>query len=73
MFGFPGSIVMKKVKITTKLEHESIQNFKLFQSCCNKLNVDKVRGGKERIIYRHNVPSLVFATNVTLLQNIGES
>jgi len=34
---------MKKVKITTKLEHESIQNFKVLQASFNKLSVDKVR------------------------------
>lgn len=39
---FPGSLVMKKVKINTKLEHEFIQNFKLLQSNFNKLGVDKM-------------------------------
>lgn len=39
---FPGSIVMKKVKVTTKLEHESIQNFKILQSAFHKMSVDKI-------------------------------
>ena len=33
---------MKKVKFTTKLEHEYIQNFKILQAAFKKMNVDKV-------------------------------
>lgn len=39
---FPGSIMLKKVKFNTKLEHEYIQNFKLLQGTFGKLAVDKV-------------------------------
>jgi len=39
---FPGSIALKKVKFTTLLEHEYIQNFKLLQIAFKKLNVDKI-------------------------------
>ncbi|XP_052776773.1 microtubule-associated protein RP/EB family member 1-like isoform X4 [Mya arenaria] len=39
---FPGCLVLKRVKITTKLEHESIQNFKVLQGAFNKMGVDKV-------------------------------
>ena len=37
-----GSIPLKKVKFSTNLEHEYIQNFKILQAAFNKLNVDKV-------------------------------
>ena len=40
-----GSIQMKKVKFTTKLEHEYIQNFKILQAAFKKMNVDKVSEG----------------------------
>lgn len=39
---FPGSIVLKKVKLDAKLEHEYIQNFKTLQSTFKKLNCDKI-------------------------------
>lgn len=42
-----GSLVLKKVKISTKLEHESIQNFKVLQAAFNKMHVDKVRLKRE--------------------------
>merc|ERR1719384_2275740 len=29
---FPGSVMMKKVKLRTNLEHEYIQNFKILQT-----------------------------------------
>ena len=35
---------MKKVKFSTKLEHEYIQNFKILQASFKKMNVDKVSG-----------------------------
>lgn len=37
----PGSVVMKKLKINAKLEHEFIHNFRLFQSAFTKLGVNK--------------------------------
>ena len=33
---------MKKVKFSTKLEHEYIQNFKVLQASFKKMSVDKV-------------------------------
>jgi len=39
---FPGNLPMKRVKFTTKLEHEFIQNFKILQNSFGKLGVDKV-------------------------------
>ena len=37
-----GSIMIKKTKFKTNLEHEYIQNFKLLQGAFKKMNVDKV-------------------------------
>lgn len=39
---FPGSVLLKKVKFGTNLEHEYIQNFKNLQSAFSKLGVDKM-------------------------------
>jgi len=39
---FPGSIILKKVKFRTNLEHEYIQNFKILQAAFKKMNVDKI-------------------------------
>ncbi|RXG69657.1 Microtubule-associated protein RP/EB family member 1 [Armadillidium vulgare] len=39
---FPGSIVVKKIKFSTNLEHEYISNFKLLQGSFKKMNVDKI-------------------------------
>jgi len=39
---FPGNIVLKKVKLDAKLEHEYIQNFKTLQSTFKKLSCDKI-------------------------------
>jgi hypothetical protein len=39
----PGSLVMKRVKFNTHLEHEYIVNFKLLQNSFAKMGVDKVR------------------------------
>lgn len=39
---FPGSVPLKKVKFSTKLEHEFIQNFKILQATFNRLNVNKI-------------------------------
>merc|ERR550519_147429 len=39
---FPGSLPLKRVKFSTNLEHEYIQNFKLLQAAFKKLGVDKV-------------------------------
>jgi len=38
---FPGSIILKKVKFRTNLEHEYIQNFKLLQAAFKKVGCDK--------------------------------
>ena len=38
---FPGSIVLKKVKFRTNLEHEYIQNFKLVQGAFKRIGCDK--------------------------------
>ena len=37
-----GSLPLKRVKFSTNLEHEYIQNFKLLQAAFKKLGVDKV-------------------------------
>ena len=43
IFCHVGSILLKKVKFSTKnLEHESIQNFKFLQNAFKKMDVDKV-------------------------------
>ena len=34
---FPGSVLLKKVKFKTNLEHEFIQNFKVLQVTGNKI------------------------------------
>merc|ERR1719273_2701228 len=39
---FPGSVMLKKVKFNTKLEHEYINNFKVLQNAFKAVNVDKV-------------------------------
>merc|ERR1719277_2846588 len=39
---FPGSVMMKKVKLRTNLEHEYIQNFKILQAAFKKMHVDKI-------------------------------
>ena len=39
---FKGSLPLKRVKFSTNLEHEYIQNFKLLQAAFKKLGVDKV-------------------------------
>ncbi|XP_063242399.1 microtubule-associated protein RP/EB family member 1 isoform X2 [Bacillus rossius redtenbacheri] len=39
---FPGSVVLKKVKFKTNLEHEYIQNFKILQASFKKMGVDKI-------------------------------
>jgi len=41
---FPGSIVLKKVKFRTVLEHEYINNFKLVQGAFKKVGCDKELG-----------------------------
>lgn len=43
MCAISGSIPIKKVKFSTKLEHEYIQNYKLLQNSFKKTSVDKVR------------------------------
>lgn len=39
---FPGCLNYKKIKFSTKLEHEYIQNFKTLQSLFKSFQVDKV-------------------------------
>jgi RP/EB family microtubule-associated protein len=39
---FPGHIALKKIKFSTKLEHEYIANFKTLQTTFKKLGVDKI-------------------------------
>lgn len=41
---FAGSIMLKRVKFNTNLEHEKINNFKVLQSSFGRMNVDKVSG-----------------------------
>jgi len=37
-----GCLMMKKVKFSTRLEHEYISNFKVLQNAFKKVGVDKV-------------------------------
>ncbi|XP_056647731.1 microtubule-associated protein RP/EB family member 1 isoform X1 [Diorhabda carinulata] len=39
---FPGSVLLKRVKFRTNLEHEYIQNFKILQASFKKMSVDKI-------------------------------
>lgn len=39
---FPGCLIIKKVKVDAKLEHEFINNFKILQNSFKKVGVDKV-------------------------------
>jgi len=39
---FPGSLVLKKVKFNSTLEHEYINNFKILQGAFKKTSVDKI-------------------------------
>ncbi|XP_046999987.1 microtubule-associated protein RP/EB family member 1 [Schistocerca americana] len=39
---FPGSVIMKRIKFKTNLEHEYIQNFKILQAAFKKMGVDKI-------------------------------
>jgi RP/EB family microtubule-associated protein len=39
---FPGSVLLKKVKFNTNLEHEYIANFKIVQAAFQKMQVDKI-------------------------------
>jgi len=39
---FPGSIVLKKVKIDARLEHEYIQNYKALQNAFKKVTIEKI-------------------------------
>jgi len=43
---------MKRVKFQTKLEHEYINNWKLFQGSCKKTGVDKVSVSKDDEIFK---------------------
>lgn len=39
---FPGSVVLKKIKLSPTLEHENINNFKALQGAFKKAGVDKI-------------------------------
>lgn len=39
---FPGSVMLKKIKFNTNLEHEYINNFKILQYAFKRLQVDKI-------------------------------
>merc|ERR550532_681536 len=39
---FPGTIALKRVKFSSKLEHEYLANFKLLQNNFKKVGVDKI-------------------------------
>jgi hypothetical protein len=39
---FPGSVVMKRIKFKTNLEHEYIQSFMILQAAFKKMGVDKI-------------------------------
>merc|ERR1719507_657322 len=43
---FPGSVMMRKVKLKTNLEHEYIQNFKILQAAFKKM-LDANYGGQD--------------------------
>ena len=55
----PGSVVMKKVKFQTNLEHEYIQNFKTLQASFKKMSVDKVGTGRRRTPFAVQLVSCV--------------
>jgi hypothetical protein len=52
---FTGSVVMKRIKFKTNLEHEYIQNFKILQAAFKKMTVDKV-----------NISELLFYGNMNV-------
>lgn len=39
---FPGTIILKRVKIDARLEHEYINNYKALQNCMKKIKIEKV-------------------------------
>ncbi|XP_010866671.1 microtubule-associated protein RP/EB family member 3b isoform X3 [Esox lucius] len=39
---FPGSVLLKKVKFSARLEHEFINNFKVLQASFKRMGVDKI-------------------------------
>ncbi|XP_039276594.1 microtubule-associated protein RP/EB family member 3 isoform X4 [Nilaparvata lugens] len=39
---FPGSVILKRIKFKTNLEHEYIQNFKILQAAFKKMQVEKI-------------------------------
>merc|ERR1719376_1100301 len=43
---FPGSVMLKKVKFNTNLEHEYINNYKILQASFKRMTVDKLIKGK---------------------------
>ncbi len=57
-----GSLQIKRVKFSAKLEHENIQNFKILQNTFRALQVDKVCISKREreIVYIYiNIPTSV--------------
>ena len=48
-----GSLQIKRVKFSAKLEHENIQNFKVLQNAFRAIQVDKVciRRREREIVY----------------------
>ena len=71
---FAGSVLTKKVKFNTNLEHEYIQNFKWLQSSFTKLGVDKVGGNGVTCVSRlyhcglSLYTQLIYITPFSLLQ-----
>ena len=68
-YSFLGIIPLKKVKFSTKLEHEYIQNFKILQASFDKLQVEKVETlfffyiickWKKKFITIHQFPTASF-------------
>lgn len=74
MCAISGSIPIKKVKFSTKLEHEFIQNYKLLQNSFKKTSVDKVRvrndHAKERtgLLFQISSPHISQIKTATVLK-----
>ncbi|KAF5394276.1 Microtubule-associated protein RP/EB family member 1 [Paragonimus heterotremus] len=49
---FPGTLVFKKVKFNTKLEHEYINNFKVLQSLFKRHGIDKVLSSLQAYLFQ---------------------
>lgn len=71
MCAISGSIPIKKVKFSTKLEHEFIQNYKLLQNSFKKTSVDKVRVRNDhakigRLVFFSRFQVLIFSKSKRL-------